>query len=124
MRYITNYAAYALFVHHIIQNTDTNPYAKFPQVFHSHRCSIPTGAEFPKVVHLGLGAGGWGAGGLGGWVLLGPMGLVVVQMAPQLYGLVRKPLATLHRAAGEPLRQAPNNFHFFYSIGRGGRFSF
>ena len=39
-------------------------------------------------------------------MLLGPMGLVVVQMAPQLYGLVRKPLATLHRAAGEPLRHA------------------
>ena len=39
--------------------------------------------------------GGWGWG----WVLLGSMGLVVVQKAPKLYGLVRKPLATLHSAA-------------------------
>ena len=30
---------------------------------------------------------------------LGSMGLVVVQKAPKLYGLVRKPLATLHSAA-------------------------
>ena len=32
-------------------------------------------------------------------MLLGPMGLVVVPKAPKLYGLVRKPLATLHSAA-------------------------
>ncbi len=42
---------------------------------------------------MGGGGGGWG------WVLLGPMGLVVVQKAPKLYGLVRKLLATLHSAA-------------------------
>ena len=44
LRSITNYMAYALFPYHIRQNTDTNPYAKFPQVFFSHRCSIPTSA--------------------------------------------------------------------------------
>ena len=61
------------------------------------RCTVP------NVIHLAR------AGGLGGWVLLGPMGLVVSPKCQKLYGLVRKPLATLHRAAGEPLRQAPNN---------------
>ena len=59
------------------------------------RCTVP------KVIHLG----GWG---LGGWVLLGPMGLVVSPKCQKLYGLVRKPLATLHRAAEEPLRHASN----------------
>ena len=32
-------------------------------------------------------------------MLLGSMGLVVVPKGPKLYGLVRKPLATLHSAA-------------------------
>ena len=54
-----------------------------------------------KVTHLGLGAGGW--------VLLGSMGRWCRRGCQKLYGLVRQPLATLHRAAGEPLRQAPNN---------------
>ena len=75
------------------------------------------GLELPKVVHLGswgwgcsklyIWGWGWGWGGWG-WVLLGSMGLVVSPGCQKLYGLVRKPLATLHRAAGEPLRQAPN----------------
>ena len=53
-----------------LQNTDTNPYAKFPQVFYSHnshRCSIPT---IPIDVlllkaHFGAGAGA-GCSGLDG----------------------------------------------------------
>ena len=40
-----------------LQNTGANPDAKFPQVFYFHRCSVPTGAPFPKVAHLGLGLG-------------------------------------------------------------------
>ena len=48
-------------------------------------------------------AGGWG------WVLLGPMGLVVAPNDQKLYGLVRKPLATLRRAAEEPLRGGLEN---------------
>ena len=42
-------------------------------------------------------------------MLLGSMGLSCPGRCQKLYGLVRKPLATLHRAAGEPLRQAPND---------------
>ena len=93
-----------------LENRDANPRAnaKFPQVFYSQRCSIPTGAPFPKVAHLGLGAGagGWGWGW--GWVLLGPMGLWCPRGCQKLYVLVRKPLAALHSAAGEPLRHASN----------------
>ena len=65
----------------------------------AHKCSIPK-------LHI-WGAGGWGWG----WVLLGPMGLVVAPNDQKLYGLVRKPLATLRRAAREPLRHASNEFN-------------
>ena len=66
---------------------------------------LPSTSLPPRRTH---GVGGLGAGGGWGWVLLGSMGLVVSPRCQKLYGLVRKPLATLHRAAGEPFRQAPN----------------
>ena len=46
--------------------------------------------------------------GAGGWVLLGSMGLWCSRGCHKLYVLARKPLAALHRAAGEPLRHASN----------------
>ncbi len=76
-----------------LQHTDANPQAKFPQVFYSHRCSIPTGVLFQSCT-FGAGAGGW--------VLLGPMGLWCPRGCQKLYVLVRKPLAALHRRTTSP----------------------
>ena len=60
VQYTAVYKAQTIFQNgsQYLQNTDTNPQSKFPLVFYSRRCSIPTGAQFPKVTHLG--AGGWG----------------------------------------------------------------
>ena len=75
-----------------IYKTDTPIHTR-----NSHRCSIPTGVLFRSCT-FGAGAGGW--------VLLGPMGLWCPRGCQKLYVLVRKPLAALHSAAGEPLRHA------------------
>ena len=72
--------------------------ALFPQVLYSRRCSIHTGVLFQSCTF-----GGWGAGGLGGWVLLGPMGLVVPVSAP---GAVRPS----KEACGGAARAAENHF--------------
>ena len=87
----------------ILHNTNTTPQAKFPQVLYSHRCSIPADVLFPKVIHLGAGGWGWGAGcSWAPWAWWCPRG------CQKLCSLVRKPVAALPGAATEPLRHASN----------------
>ena len=79
-------------------------------VYRRHRTYCSTRTTL-KVTHLG-GAGGWGAKqsytfgvgrGAGGWVLLGPMGLVVLPSAP---GADRPS----KEASGDAARAAKNHF--------------
>ena len=85
------------------QHTDANPQAKSPQVFYSHRCSIPKGVLFQSCTFGGLGGLGLGAGcSWARWAWWCSRG------CQKLCGLVRKPVAALHNAAAEPLRHASN----------------